>query len=141
MRAALRASLPNAPGPDGQMVRNNDILHTTIARLLQPPGAAITTNGTGHTASEGGLSNSSEGGVGDGASSGEQQQQQAGGSGGGVGSAAAVQAAVEAVSRAVCGLRVQLSELWYVQEMHVLALALRGQFTKHRAPLVCPAQR
>jgi len=40
LRDALGKALPNAPPPEGQMVREPSILHTTVARLLQPPGAS-----------------------------------------------------------------------------------------------------
>jgi len=38
IRAALLAALPNAPPPGQQTVREPDILHTTLARLLAVPG-------------------------------------------------------------------------------------------------------
>ena len=38
----------------------------------------------------------------------------------------------------LCGLETTLRELWYIQERHLLALALDGDFEKHRAPLECP---
>ncbi|PNH05211.1 hypothetical protein TSOC_008567 [Tetrabaena socialis] len=37
LRAALGAALPNAPPREAQMVKEPAMLHTTIARLLQPP--------------------------------------------------------------------------------------------------------
>ncbi|GFH16212.1 uncharacterized protein HaLaN_12592 [Haematococcus lacustris] len=39
LRKALAAALPNAPPPDAQMVKDTTMLHTTLARLLQPPAA------------------------------------------------------------------------------------------------------
>ncbi len=38
----------------------------------------------------------------------------------------------------LCGLETTLRELWYIQERHLLALALNGDFEKDRAPLQCP---
>ena len=35
--AALLQALPKAPPKEGQMVKEPTMLHTTIARLLQPP--------------------------------------------------------------------------------------------------------
>ncbi|KAG2493462.1 hypothetical protein HYH03_008279 [Edaphochlamys debaryana] len=39
LRAALGEALPNAPPKEAQMVKEPAMLHTTIARLLQPPTA------------------------------------------------------------------------------------------------------
>ena len=38
----------------------------------------------------------------------------------------------------LCGLETTLRELWYIQERHLLALALNGEFERDRAPLQCP---
>jgi hypothetical protein len=39
LRKALAAALPNAPPTSAQMVKEPAMLHTTLARLLQPPAA------------------------------------------------------------------------------------------------------
>lgn len=40
LRSALASALPDAPGPEAQMVREPAMLHTTLARLLAPPQGA-----------------------------------------------------------------------------------------------------
>ncbi|KAG1672424.1 hypothetical protein FOA52_013210 [Chlamydomonas sp. UWO 241] len=37
LRASLAEALPNSPPKEGQMVKEASMLHTTVARLLQPP--------------------------------------------------------------------------------------------------------
>ena len=44
---------------------------------------------------------------------------------------------MRAVTQELCGLETTLRELWYIQERHLLALALNGEFDKERAPLQC----
>ena len=58
-------------------------------------------------------------------------------------SRAAVQrlaAAMEGMTSDLCGLESILREVWYIQERHLLALALNGAYSKERAQLQCPAQ-
>lgn len=38
LREALGKALPDAPPKEAQMVKEPAMLHTTLARLLQPPG-------------------------------------------------------------------------------------------------------
>lgn len=95
LRKALAQALPNAPGPAGQMVKEPAMLHTTIARLLQPSDATTVDAGE-------------------------------------------VTLAVDMLSQELCGLTAVFKELWFVEELEVLALALNGHFIKHRAPLKCP---
>ncbi|KAL6765696.1 hypothetical protein V8C86DRAFT_2457060 [Haematococcus lacustris] len=101
LRKALAAALPNAPPPDAQMVKDTTMLHTTLARLLQPPAAVH----------------------------GRDQPLDAG----------LVRRAVEAVSDRLCGLTTSFSEVWFVEEQDLLALALQGRYIKHPARLRCPA--
>lgn len=77
LRAALRSALPNAPPHDAQMVKEPALLHTTLARLLRPPSPA-------------------ELGIGGG---------QAGAGQAPVINQVRVVAAVEAMSKELCGLR------------------------------------
>ena len=46
-------------------------------------------------------------------------------------------AAMRSLTQELCGLETTLRELWYIQERHLLALALNGKFDKERAPLQC----
>ncbi len=50
----------------------------------------------------------------------------------------AVVAAVEALSGALCGLQALFSEVWFIEEQDLLALALNGRYLRHVAPLMCP---
>ena len=102
---ALRQSLPRAPPPEQQTVTEPDILYTTLARIVLPP--AGTESGAAQP----------------GAQAADQGHRQTEGSiraralraGGGSGSAdEALRAAVDAMSGALCGLQVTLSELWCV---------------------------
>jgi hypothetical protein len=49
-----------------------------------------------------------------------------------------LEAAMHSLTAELCGLETTLRELWYIQERHLLALALNGDFEKDRAPLQCP---
>ncbi|KAG2453742.1 hypothetical protein HYH02_001953 [Chlamydomonas schloesseri] len=96
LRAALGVALPNAPPREAQMVKEPAMLHTTIARLLRPPGqgAAATAaaggkgGGGAHRQGAGGSSGGSIGGVARGGSEGlggrELRGVKAGQAGGGV---------------------------------------------------------
>jgi hypothetical protein len=42
------------------------------------------------------------------------------------------------LSDELCGLVAQFEELWFVEELDLLALALRGRYVKHAGPLRCP---
>ena len=80
------------------MVKEPAILHTTIARLLEPGlGQSINTDEFTRQVSE--------------------------------------------LSRQLCGTRATFSEVWYVEELDLLALALRGRYVQHNAPLRCSAGR
>jgi len=110
IRAALAAALPRAPGPAGQMVREPLIFHTTVARLLAPLRAPHSWLGS---------------------------RRAGGGEPGPEAVAADVAAAVAGLSSELCGLTATFSELWFVEERDLLALALRGNFsTRRRAPLL-----
>ena len=39
-----------------------------------------------------------------------------------------------------CGLTTSFSEVWFVEELDLLALALNGKYVKHPAPLQCEAK-
>ena len=45
----------------------------------------------------------------------------------------------DALSQHLCGLRVSLPELWFIEEEDLLALALGGKFRKRAVPLQCSA--
>lgn len=45
-----------------------------------------------------------------------------------------------AMTNELCGLETTLREVWYIQERHLLALALNGAYSKERAQLTCPAK-
>jgi hypothetical protein len=49
-----------------------------------------------------------------------------------------LKAAVDAMTAKLCGLETELTELWYIQEDDLLALALNGHYRKQRLPLRCP---
>ena len=44
---------------------------------------------------------------------------------------------MQSLTEELCGLETTLREVWYIQERHLLALALNGEFDKQRAPLLC----
>lgn len=49
-------------------------------------------------------------------------------------------AAMAGMTNELCGLETTLREVWYIQERHLLALALNGAYSKDRAQLTCPAE-
>lgn len=53
----------------------------------------------------------------------------------------ALQDVVEDLSDELCGLVAAFEELWYVEEQHLLALALGGTYVKHPSVLQCPGHR
>lgn len=113
LRKAVGRALITAPGIEGQMVKEPAMLHTTVARLLQPPGSPT---GSSAVAQAGGASNRSVVGV----------------------DAAAVVAAVQEMTDRLCGLQTIFRDVWFVEEQDLLALALNGRYRKHLAPMTCP---
>lgn len=120
LRAALAAALPQASRQ--QAIRDRQILHTTLARIVKlPPGAAA---GSGDVRSDRrrrrrGLARHSYEAA----------------------AAEAVRQAVERMTAELCGLEATLGMLWFVEERDKLALALDGSFTKRTLPLRCEAQQ
>jgi hypothetical protein len=51
----------------------------------------------------------------------------------------ALQQAVHAMTKELCGVRATLDVLWFVEEREKLALALDGRFSRRRLPLRCAA--
>lgn len=137
LRRRLAAALPRAPGPEGQMVKEPTILHTTLARLLSPlqpvagahmwrQAATLHNRNSRHGirgSSDGVATDENGGGDGDKAEAAVPE--------------AALLAAVEALSIALCGLQAEFNEFWFVQEKHVLALGLGGEYESRRLPLSC----
>lgn len=113
LRKAVGRALITAPGIEGQMVKEPAMLHTTVARLLQPPDSPTSSTAVDHAG---------------------------GGSGLGVGEidAAAVEAAVQDMTDRLCGLQTIFRDVWFVEEQDLLALALNGRYRKHLAPMTCP---
>lgn len=51
-----------------------------------------------------------------------------------------LQLALKQINKELCGMRVTFTEMWLVEEPELLALAVRGRYTKHTvAPLLCQA--
>lgn len=117
LRAAVGRALIHAPGIDGQMVKEPAMLHTTVARLLQPPSSTTGGGGAGQAARRGSAA----------AAVLEIDT-------------AAVVAAVQGMTDSLCGLQTMFREVWFVEEQDLLALALNGRYRKHLAPMTCPVQ-
>ena len=49
--------------------------------------------------------------------------------------AAALLAAVAAMSRMLCGMEASFDAVWYAEEKHALALALRGDYAVRTLPM------
>ena len=99
MRRALQAALPRAPPPEAQTVREPALLHTTLARLVQPPAP-----GSGQLPGGGRGRLLRTPVTGD--------------------AAAALLAAVRRASDALCGLRATLPNLWCAGFCSILRLPL-----------------
>jgi hypothetical protein len=109
LRARLRAALPRAPA--AQVVADADILHTTLARLVPPPGR----RDAGGARRGGALAEGEIGRV----------------------DAEALRAAAAAMTAELCGTRTLMQSLWFVEEEQVLALALGGRLVKRPVPMRC----
>lgn len=108
LRRRLREALPNAP--EKQIVANQVILHTTLARLLRPPPRRrLSPAGAGDAESAAGVSD---------------------------GAGAATRAAA-ALTAALCGVQATLPRLWFVHESDKLALALNGKYDPHPMKFEC----
>lgn len=115
LRRALGEALPNAPGPEAQMVKESAMLHTTLARLLLPPtGLKEWGLGAGAEKQLGGVHGvaSGEDGGGSGRRSLEEKSE-------GV-DAERVISAVQALSDALCGLTATFRCAWL--RMHASTL-------------------
>ncbi|KAK9830057.1 hypothetical protein WJX72_009459 [[Myrmecia] bisecta] len=100
IRRVLHKALPKSP-PTGQQLGSDPfMLHTTLARLLQPPSNDQPRR----------LLRQSEDG------------------------AHVLQEAMRAMTQQLCGLQATLSELWFVEEEDLLALALNGRYRHQRIP-------
>lgn len=113
LRRRLRRALPRAPAK--QIVSDEVILHTTLARLLRPPPREST---------------SDEGGEGEGEVEGVKV----------IGTAAARRAAA-ALTSALCGVQATLPAAWFVHERDKLALALGGRYDPRPMKFECRNQR
>ncbi|KAK9845374.1 hypothetical protein WJX81_004792 [Elliptochloris bilobata] len=139
LRDAMRQALPRAPPPEQQTVIEPAILYTTLARIVLSP--ADTKSGTAQTGASQGSGDPGQGqGGAEGKAAGSKGARSLRAGGVGEPAAAALRAAVDAMSAALCGLQATLSELWYVEEEDLLALALGGRFVQHPAPLLCQDQ-
>ncbi|GAB4821342.1 hypothetical protein N2152v2_008388 [Parachlorella kessleri] len=105
LRRELRAALPEAPAK--QMVTDEAILHTTLARVVAQPRLA------------------------------EDRDDQPADAVPGSAGAAALQRAVHEMTQELCGVEATMDTLWFVEEQDRLALALEGRFSKHPLPLQC----
>eukprot|EP00798_Chlamydomonas_sp_ICE-L_P011995 gene11995-15090_t len=163
LRRQLGQTLLNAPSIEGQMVKEPSMLHTTVARLLLPPGSddhspfdSRAVVQAVQTISESLLppgfddhSPFDTQAVVQGGCKQYQTHWQAGWlldyvflcivehgrsmpEGLSEDGEQACNAAVE------CGLHTMFKEVWFVEELDLLALALDGRYLKHHAPLECP---
>jgi len=107
IRSRLLDALPRAPPPDMQTVREPDILYTTVARLLEAP-VAPATKWMSHS---------------------EQQSL--------LQAPSALHDAAEAMTEELCGIEARIDSMWFVEEIHLLALALRGLHNDREIQMRC----
>lgn len=118
LRNALAEALPRAPLQQG--IKDLQILHTTLARIVKP----------GAAGSGGGSGRSSIGRPRKMAPASEEEE-----------ASEAVRQAAARMTADLCGLQATLDTIWFVQEYDKLALALDGSFSKQPLPLRCEGQR
>lgn len=98
IRQSLRAALPHSPGR--QLLSDEPILHTTLARIIKAPVGASTA----------------------------------------ADAAGVLKSAAWQLSRLLCGVEVEFSNAWFVEEFHALALALGGSYTPRTVPFSAHCQ-